>query len=342
MRAGFGATTYSTATTEIVRELSRLGRAYAAAYLEMAASQLYPNRSEDWRDGLGFFLDRVFAHQGTSADFRKIALDAVRDTLRGDLAFGNQEEVRRIGRSLWARFCELGGFEQQTGKGANAKLNPLFLDGPSSRENVVEVCATLPQYQGNVYHMALEELRAGRVRDAHRNLKRIRGVQDKIASLFLRDVAIENESALPRDVVCDPYLQPIDRWVTRVIGRLKGASKLTAAQACIELADAAETSPLLVNAGALYLGAHIAQGMFRLNDALSGASRFREIVVSYAFDLQREGRLLGVLFEANLRKDFLDNLKNIWRRSDLNEEGRWIWRATSLLRIDQAISCYQP
>src|SRR5271166_3950677 len=217
MRADSAATKYSDTSIEVVRELARLGRAYAQAYLAIPAADSYPNRTEDWRDGLGFFLDRAFEHQGTSADFRKIALSAVKETLHRNLEFADQHDVRRLSRSLWTRFYELGEFDRETGKGANGKLNPLFLSGISSHENVIEVCASLREYEGNLYRMALEELRAGRVNDAYTILKRIRGVGDKIASLFLRDVAIENESALPPEVISDHHLQPVDRWVERVI-----------------------------------------------------------------------------------------------------------------------------
>ena len=247
---------------------------------------------------------------------------AVKETLKRDVDLTNESAVRNAAKSLWKYFCEIGEFDQETGKGANAKLSPIFLDGPSARENVLEVCVTLKQFGGNLYKMALVELRAARVNEAHSKLKSIRGVRDKIASLFLRDVAIENERNLPTDTVAHWRLQPIDRWVERAVGILapQPFTRRLVAEACIELARAAETSPLLVNAGAWYLGAQIAKGKFLFGQALSAPSRFQEIVVSHGKDLRTEGQLLGILFEGDLRKRFLDDVRKVWRRSNLSED----------------------
>jgi len=322
MRAESFTTRFSGETLEVVRELARLGRAYSEIYLTSRSAEFFPNRVEDWRDGLGFFLDRAFEHLGTSADFSEIARLAAKQTLRGDLDFTSRGEVHRAAESLWKRFCEIGGFNHASGKGANGKLNPLFLDGMSSRENVLEVCATLTEYRGNLYKMALLHLRAGRVSAARSELMRIRGVGEKIAPFFLRDVALENEKDLPHEVVADWRLQPIDRWVERAVGILGPQRPVggSIAESCVYLASAAETSPLLVNAGAWYLGAQVAKGTFLFRQALSGASRFQEIVVSHEADLRTEGKLLRVLFEGNLRKRFLADLHKIWRRNDLSEE----------------------
>ncbi len=321
MRAESSPPKYSDATIEIVRELSRLGQAYSEIYLAPRGSEFFPNRAEDWRDGLGFFLDRAFEHAGTSADFSLIARLAAKETLPSDLDFANRSAVRNAAQALWRRFCEIGGFDQDTGKGANARLNPLFLNGVPSRENALEVCASLTQFAGNLYQMAVVELRAGRVKAAHSKLKSIRGVADKIASLFLRDVALENEGDLPADVVSHWRLQPVDRWVERAVGILETQplADRSTEEACVELARAAETSPLLVNAGAWYLGAQVVKGTFLFRQALSGTSRFQEIVVSHGIDLRTEGQLLRFLFEGNLRKSFREDLRRIWRRNDLSE-----------------------
>jgi hypothetical protein len=322
MRAESSAARFSDQRLEIVRELSRLGQAYFEIYLTTRSAEFFPNRAEDWRDGLGFFLDRAFEHQGTSADFSEIARLTVKETLRGDLDFANRGEVRKAAKSVWQRFCEIGGFDRETGKGANGRLNPLFLNGVPFRENALEVCATLKDFGGNLYKMALAELRAARVDEAHSKLKSIRGVADKIASLFLRDVAIENEPDLAAGVVSHRRLQPVDRWVERAVGILEpqGITGRSTAEACVEIARAAETSPLLVNAGAWYLGAQIANGTFLFRQALSGTSRFQEVVVSHAIDLRTEGQLLRFLFEGDLRKRFLDDLRKVWRRNDLSED----------------------
>jgi hypothetical protein len=168
--------------------------------------------------------------------------------------------------------------------------------------------------------MTLAELRAARVSEAFDRLRNIRGAGPKVIPLFLRDVAIENEGILPRESVFDLHLQPVDRWVKRIAELLDRSNTRSPAVGCLDLANAAETSPLLLNAGAWYFGSHIAHGSYRLRKALTDLSSFQAMVVTHANDLRAEGQILKTLVDADFRNRFLEDLQKVWRKSDLSED----------------------
>ena len=311
---------YSETTVGIVRALSRLGLVYAEMYLMRRGSELSPNRTEDWRDGLGYFLDRAFEHLGTSADYSVLARLAIKSALPREIAWTDEAQVRDAAKSLWRKFCEIGGFDARTGKGTTPNLNPLRPSASDTRKNVIEVCASLREHGGNIYNMALAELRAARVSEAFDRLKDIRGAGPKVIPLFLRDVAIENEVILPRESVCDLHLQPVDRWVKRIAELLDRSDNRSPARVCLDLANAAETSPLLLNAGAWYFGSQIAHGSYRLREALTDLSSFQAMVVSHANDMRVEGQILKSVVDADFRSRFLEDLQKVWRESDLSED----------------------
>lgn len=85
-------------------------------------------------------------------------------------------------------------------------------------------------------------------------MSQVRGVGSKIASFFLRDVALRYGLAPPTNRW---LLQPVDLWVKRFTARLdpdRGASNRAVAEWVVAHSEA----PELANAGLWYFGARIA------------------------------------------------------------------------------------
>jgi len=86
--------------------------------------------------------------------------------------------------------------------------------------SAVALCRELKPHGYNLYCFARESVVQNRLRDAYDNLQGIQGVRAKISSLFLRDVALELETGLPRDTQDRELLQPIDVWFRRSTERV--------------------------------------------------------------------------------------------------------------------------
>jgi hypothetical protein len=108
------------------------------------------------------------------------------------------------------------GFNKNTGYGVNDPLNPNggLLDVVNRHYNQI----ISSQYPSLVGHL-LELLINGNICDAYNFLISIRGVGDKIACLFLRDISIIHNLNLYGDCR-DLLYKPIDGVVTKVIEEL--------------------------------------------------------------------------------------------------------------------------
>lgn len=114
---------------------------------------------------------------------------------------------------VWENFCDL--LENQ---GLNPKLNPLCHKDPLYYPTNSCDCICCISNSENIIVSSKNALGAGQTKEAWAKLVNIRGIGPKIASLFLRDVAIryENELRLAKDN--DRWLlQPIDIWVRRIV-----------------------------------------------------------------------------------------------------------------------------
>lgn len=270
----------------MIRSLSQLGNVYVSLYLENNR-QAYPRRGNHWIDGLGFFLKGyAFERQGTSPAYSKNACEALRNILRD-----NRRRVpgRVLSRELWREFCLIGGYVG--GRGANPKRNPLK---PRIGRDVISICSGLVDDSHNIFAFAqgaLHSLEDDEVRTAHQQLCRIRGVGPKIASFFLRDVAID--SGLANALIASNIkLQPIDIWIRRIVSSLcndiDGASDNDFAERVVDLAKDAGESPLLFNAGAWYFGARVARRISDVEKALERRDVMRRTIQEYIDQIRVE------------------------------------------------------
>jgi len=122
-----------------------------------------------------------------------------------------------------------------------------------------------------IAHM-LDLLRADQPKRAHALVAGINGVGEKIASLFLRDVASHYELNVATD---RHLLQPVDTWIQRATRLcLNVGEKKDVARAIVEACQSCHVNPEHVNNGMWYFGAMVAQSTYRLRQAVESRPRF--------------------------------------------------------------------
>lgn len=129
------------------------------------------------------------------------------------------------------------------------------------KESISFVSNDLRSYDCNVFNWAVDAIRSGRADGAYTALTNIFAIGDKLATFYLRDVALLEgvEDSIRADDY--GYFQPVDTWVAQVAASLRivdeeergrfSVVKSKIIRECL----AADVSPLLFNAGAWMVGA---------------------------------------------------------------------------------------
>lgn len=240
-----------------------------------------------WWFSLVFFLDRVF-YQGrrdeVSYIFEQVTINALEELL-------GETDKQKLDKLIWLRDhgClnyRVYRFHSKEEVGVPSpcsvlreKLNKKYLiqlprgsSGERStgksrdREMTVDtlcfISKNLEKYDYNILKYAIFWIKNNEIKSLYDELRTIRQVGDKTASLFLRDVVavygLENQVEI-RDYI---LLQPIDTWVRQISrnNRLSLASKGTRdeelknkiVKACLDRG----ISPIKFNQGIWYLGSH--------------------------------------------------------------------------------------
>lgn len=249
----------------------------------------FPSHSESWTQALKLFLRYYgFEHPGAPPLYKEEAVHAVENC---EDILNTEEGSDRV----WKEFERLC---LQKCNGTNADRNPLNSKWPYC--DAVTFCKTLaaPDDQ-NIYSFCLSKIKSDNVRVAHNALRKIRGIGPKVASLFLRDIALTN-SITDTGLRDRGLLQPIDVWLGRTAQLLIGR-KLTkddAAQQLVRLADEAKVSALCLNAGSWYFGSQVARTEQNFRTALKDPRSFKSAIERHRN--AAEGRRRQLLDEAGL------------------------------------------
>jgi hypothetical protein len=227
----------------------------------------------DWYDaepgprrGLALFLGQyAYERQGRSRSYPHAAYFAV---TQGSQSLDAPE--------IWLAFKrELAG-----GK-LNEMLNPLNHARPGCKCARCTFADTSGQLL-DVVEVTRSFLVAGQVWRAYDHVKQVRGVGPKVASFFLRDLAVKFQITPPRN---RELLQPIDVWVRRVAEYLNGGTSLndqeTASWVCQKFAQ-----PEVANQGLWYFSSQIAASEVKLCRALDNEEYANEITERYVKQLQ--------------------------------------------------------
>lgn len=229
-----------------IHKIGEFGRRYSREYLQddLQDKEII---KKDWYRGLKFFFGKSF-YRGRRDEISKVfELRAIESLEKYELKRKiNKFSPKRLERVL------------QENKVNNHKDRRMVIE-------TIKFVRSIPNK--NIVDYSIENIRLGKAEGLFNDLDNIFAIGDKLASFYLRDVAIiyHLKKYIPeKDLI---YFQPIDTWVKQVTDKLgitdKNVDNLTSnkavqrvkqriIQACLK----ADTSPLLFNAGAWYLGAN--------------------------------------------------------------------------------------
>ncbi|HWA51963.1 MAG TPA: hypothetical protein VG895_02855 [Patescibacteria group bacterium] len=222
-----------------IKTIGEFGEKYVGEFLVADIGRRDEIKS-DWYEGLKFFFSKSF-YRGRkdeiSENFQKRAMEVVEN-------FDLKNNIKRFKSS---EFEEL-----------------LVANKVNNRVDRRMICQTIEMIRHNngrnIVLYSIEQIHDGNISGVYQELCNIYGVADKIATFFLRDLALvfelENEIK-KQDFI---YFQPIDTWVKQVSDKLgvteprddREVTKSKIINKCL----IEHTSPLLFNAGAWYVGKH--------------------------------------------------------------------------------------
>ncbi len=190
----------------------------------------YPNHTTDIWDSLAIFLEGyAFERQGRKPDYSHAAVDA----LLGYKREHNGNMSNNIAEDIWSQFSRLLNNKKQ--KKLNEQNNPLCPQGTNyTKKYKTEESRDYTTSKPSIMKVVFDDMAPQRlsftnyfrnkitedIQDAHKSLKTIQGIGDKIASLFLRDLAYIMEINLSETQNNRHLLQPIDIWVARIVTSL--------------------------------------------------------------------------------------------------------------------------
>ncbi len=290
--------------------LAELGKAiYQPHYLAPTLAR-FPEIETDWLEALKFFLyGYAFERQGRSPAYAPLAVEAIRVTIGENRP---EKPTRELTKAVWEKFCDLGNYHPRPTKprkpkhgkqpkpadpyeGANKKNNPLYQS--TGKQDVITFCSSLVAHRYNIFVFAKSGIQA-QIRETHSKLCEIRGVGEKIASFFLRDVALQSDNRIADSD--RELLQPVDIWVRRT-ARLLSQNSITeesdamCAQEMVRLSHEAQCSDLLLNAGSWYFGSQVAGTLRDLQTALANSGSLSGYLEKRADWLRHEVEVLEAL-----------------------------------------------
>lgn len=148
----------------------------------------------------------------------------------------------------------------------------------------------------NIVVWTIKMLKDNHAKDAHDALKTINGIGDKIASLWLSDIAywFKVKCSKNKELKNEELLFPVDIWVRRTAFSLTGKKK------CMENKNDPDTAKLLtrkcnnnrlspekVNMGIWYMGAEIADSEYLMKKAMRDANLFERLTKDHLSALKR-------------------------------------------------------
>lgn len=158
-------------------------------------------------------------------------------------------------KEAWNSFRKVNR-EMNSTKGDNPSHNPLN-PGAGDKISAIQLMSELGEWDNNIFEFASDRIKNNRIEVVYKEVKRIRGVGDKIARLFCRDVV--TLYSLEEYVAGNyrKYCQPVDRWVERVTKMISGQKDLSKPEVRSWIVSKLDEDHIKYNEGAWYLGYHL-------------------------------------------------------------------------------------
>lgn len=243
-------------TAELVGLFERVGVLYIGRMMGPTWDQTSPSGTPNARQALALFVGSyAFEYQGAAPNFGPAAYRAIRSQ-KGSLDPA----------SVWREFCS------RIDGGANPRHNVLYHQPRSCTCVLCSVCEDgRPR---NLVTQTRDRLLTDEAARCFKELTAIRGIGPKLASFFLRDVALRFDVMPTSD---RDLLQPVDLWIRRFVRRLDSNGSLGDSSVARWIVDHADR-PERVNAGMWYFGAQIAPQRLIYDDAFANPGYADELV----------------------------------------------------------------
>lgn len=276
----------------ILQFLASVGQPYEERFLKPLWNRYPAHESNDWDALIIFLSGYAFARQGAPSDFSHAACDAIEQVRQSYTKPTDHSSAS----ALWTAFSDL-----LNNSNLNYANNPLCPKGTNyprkfkgtsrtaktSCLSVTELLGTLAleSRTTNILVYAKENLQRDNLAQAHQALCRIGGIADKIASLFLRDVAIFYRICPQKE---RHLLQPIDVWVRNMSSQLMGglAPDEEIRRWIVQEATRSGVNAEAVNEGMWYFGSQVSKSQYRVSCALSNLEYARDLLNEHVEDLR--------------------------------------------------------
>jgi len=284
---------------------AQLGGLFEARFLR-PLWQKYPSRETDDWEAVGVFLaGYAFERQGAKPDYRHVATDVINELARQRSLLTNEN----TSQLAWDLFCRYS--EEVKLNYANNPLCPQATSymrktgsATTYSKSVIEFLHDLSAsgLMANIVVFVKTGLQLDRTKDTHTAIQEINGIGSKIASLFLRDVAVMYNLSPTED---KHLLQTVDVWVKRVYEKLarqqiKNVQDVEPVQRWIlEEATREGVRAEAVNAGMWYFFRQIADSNYRLSKALDDLGYAENLLVEYIGAISQEATAAATMAQSS-------------------------------------------
>jgi hypothetical protein len=274
----------------------RVALLFEGRFLNPSFDDYERSQADGWEALKLFVRGYAFEHQGRSPSFAPIAADVL-DRVKDGLKLDDPNAVTEV----WKQFQK----QAKPGK-INIGVNALAPSGTefkrkfkktdetrtyhTQKQSVIQFVQKLDE--PNLVKWTLKAIEKTTIENARERIVGINGVDEKIASLWLRDIAFRFHCEVERK---DRWmLFPVDIWVRRTAAKLSGNQAFSnpksdeeTAKWCVK--ECGDTlSPERLNMGFWYMGAEIGDSEYLVDWALSEnrLERFNSLINDHLRRLQ--------------------------------------------------------
>lgn len=275
--------------------------------LQLNAAQFFDKISAVYKNGLVYhekfirqfdngykalrvFLDTyAYARQGAAAAHPQIACECIsREYV--DAQNWHKPTISEA-KHLWSVYRKIAMdsfnlLDKKTGKvKVNGDCNPM-----NSDKGIIFQLASnnIENIAGHVRTL----IKNGNTHNAYDFIKSIKGIGDKIASFYLRDIAHFADDIEESDIVDVHLLQPIDTWLEQILKILFNSDIMKLSlrnkqKQIVNLCREAKVSCLSFNQGAWLFGSQIAEDFERVESAITDTEKALLIIEKHIDKKQR-------------------------------------------------------
>lgn len=263
---------------EAAKFLEKIAPIYQKYFLR-DGNGIFREQFEDGYKALFCFLNYAYARNVAPPAYSKIAHKCISEKYQNGNKWGDLKQGQNDAEDLWKEYKRIAKNLK-----VNDTHNPMNVNG-----GVVAQLASSGIPNIAVYVKGC--IKGGNTAGAHKFIKDIRGVGEKIASFYLRDIAYLADDLDEKNIPSDLYLlQPMDTWLKqtfRILFNSNVPEKLQEGQELIvELCKQSKVSSVAFNQGAWVLGSQVAGEFGRLEEALNNHGYAQEIIQDHIKEKQ--------------------------------------------------------